>query len=139
MKILPIERIAPFILVASLLGQLPAAADDEKENTPTTPAKSAELSGSWILSSEGFGGATEATLTLRHEGAALSGTYEGGFGKSEIEEGMVGGDGISFKITRTFGDRVITGASRLLRASLANVSDLDRMTRSPENTSNSAR
>ncbi|HJM65734.1 MAG TPA: hypothetical protein QGF50_18615 [Roseibacillus sp.] len=95
MKTLPLKEIFAFILTTGL-GQLAAAADD--------------LSGSWILSSEAFigGGTSEATLTLKQEGAELSGAYEDGFGKPEIEEGKVADGEISFKITRTFGDRVFT-------------------------------
>jgi hypothetical protein len=93
MKLPSLINIYPLILASVVLGSLPARAD---------------VSGTWTWSSEGFWGqAMDATLTLTEKDGALSGSFDGGFGKSEIE-GKADGGVISFQYTRSFGDREIT-------------------------------
>jgi hypothetical protein len=92
-----------FIISSKLL---PLAASAGLLCTLSTSAAEQDVSGKWTAIVEGFGGqADKNTLTLSQEGSALKGSYESGFGKSEIEEGKAEGGAISFKITREFGDR----------------------------------
>jgi len=69
-----------------------------------------DVSGKWELTAEGFRGEpVESVLTLAQDGAALSGSYDAGFGEPmTIEEGKFENGEISFKTSRTFGDRSFT-------------------------------
>jgi hypothetical protein len=105
MNLSPLLKLVPPVLISILLGLVPAVAADESGGSQ--PAQ--DFSGPWVWTSAGFGGGPmRATLSLKQDGTALSGMYEGGFGKSEIEGGVADAAGISFKITRQFGDRTVT-------------------------------
>ncbi len=70
-------------------------------------AFAADIDGKWVSEAQGKGG--PQTLTLKAEGMKLTGTLEGGRGGStEIQEGMIHGNDVSFKITREFQGNKVT-------------------------------
>ena len=68
------------------------------------PALAADATGTWKWSVERNGQKFETTLKLKQEGAKLTGTVSGRNNtETEIEDGKVDGDDVSFKVTREFG------------------------------------
>ncbi len=62
-----------------------------------------DVSGKWKYSVNTPNGASrESTMTLKAEGAKLTGSMEGRGGPVEIQEGKVDGDNISFVVVRNF-------------------------------------
>jgi hypothetical protein len=65
----------------------------------------ADVAGEWKATAEGPNGAMERTLSLKVDGAKLTGETVSSFvGKSVIENGKVDGDSFSFTITAKFQD-----------------------------------
>ena len=60
------------------------------------PAFAADVAGKWTASFETQVGVQNYTYIFKVDGAKLTGTTESQFGKSEITEGTVKGDEISF-------------------------------------------
>jgi hypothetical protein len=60
------------------------------------PARAADIAGKWTASFDTQIGVQNYTYTFKVEGAKLTGTTESQFGKTEIAEGTVKGDEISF-------------------------------------------
>jgi opacity protein-like surface antigen len=60
------------------------------------PAVAADIAGKWTASFDTQIGVQNYTYTFKVDGAKLTGTAESQFGKSEIAEGTVKGDEISF-------------------------------------------
>jgi len=84
-----LSRISGFLTVALVCIAVPALAAD-----PT---------GTWKWSVERNGQTFETTLKLKHEGGKLTGTVSGRNNtETEIEDGKVDGDEVSFKVTREF-------------------------------------
>lgn len=71
-----------------------AVADDKK----------ADATGTWKWSVERNGQTFETTLKLKQDGKKLTGTISGRQNDTEIEDGKVDGEDVSFKVTRMFGD-----------------------------------
>jgi len=77
-------------------------------------AFAADVTGKWTYEQQGRGGNTvTVTLNLKAEGGALSGTVSqpgrgGNAMESQITDGKIDGNNISFKTSRTFGDNTIT-------------------------------
>ena len=76
----------------------------------TFAASAADVSGKWVYEQAGRGGGnpTKVTLTLKQEGSKLTGNQsrpgrDGNAMETEITEGKVDGNNISFKITNNFG------------------------------------
>jgi hypothetical protein len=67
-------------------------------------AWAADVTGKWVAQVQGRNGMTENTFTLKVDGAKLTGTLATAQGESEITEGKVNGDEISFVIVRKFGE-----------------------------------
>lgn len=66
-------------------------------------ADQANATGIWKWSFERNGQSFETTLKLKQDGEKLTGTISGRNGtETEIEDGQVKGDDVSFKVTRTF-------------------------------------
>jgi len=66
-------------------------------------ALAADVSGKWSFETEGRGGTTVNTLTLKASGGSLTGTISGGRGgEVNISDGKIDGDSISFTVTREF-------------------------------------
>ena len=62
-----------------------------------------DVSGKWKYSfTTPNGDSRESSMTLKAEGAKLTGTMEGRGGSVEIQEGKVDGDNISFVVVRNF-------------------------------------
>jgi hypothetical protein len=66
-------------------------------------AWAADVTGKWVAQVEGRNGTTEYTFNFKMDGAKLTGTMATDQGESEITEGKVEGDQISFVIVRSFG------------------------------------
>lgn len=70
-----------------------------------TSALAADVTGTWKWSVERNGNTIETTLKLKQDGEKLTGTISGRAGnETEIEDGKVTGDDVSFQVTRTFND-----------------------------------
>jgi hypothetical protein len=68
------------------------------------PALAADATGTWKWTVERGGQTFETTLKLKQQGEKLTGTITGRQGnETEIEDGKVVGDTVSFKVTREFG------------------------------------
>jgi len=74
-----------------------------------TPATAADVAGTWKWTVERNGNTIETTLKLKQDGEKLTGTITGRQGnETEIEEGKVKDDAVSFKVTRDFnGTKVV--------------------------------
>jgi hypothetical protein len=69
------------------------------------PALAADVAGTWKATAEGPNGTMERTFVLKVDGNKLTGeTTSTMFGKSEISDGKVDGDNLSFTITVKFQD-----------------------------------
>jgi hypothetical protein len=70
-------------------------------------ALAADVTGKWASEAMGKGG--PQTFTLKQDGSALTGTVQGGRGPaSEIKNGKVDGDNVSFEVTREFNGNSMT-------------------------------
>jgi hypothetical protein len=67
-------------------------------------AWAADVTGKWVAQVQGRQGMTENTFTFKVAGTALTGTLATPQGETEISEGKVNGDEISFVIVRKFGE-----------------------------------
>jgi hypothetical protein len=77
-------------------------------------AAAADVSGKWTYEQQGRGGGNpvKVTLTLKAEGAKLTGNLsrpgrDGNVMETPISDGKVDGNNISFKTSQTFGDRTM--------------------------------
>ena len=83
-------------------------------------AFAADVSGKWTYEAPGRGGnpGRPTTITLKADGAKLTGSVPGGFGRggggdtppppTEITNGKVNGDKVSFEVTRDMGGQSMT-------------------------------
>lgn len=66
-------------------------------------AFAADVTGKWTAEVQGRGGNTQTvTMNLKADGSALTGTVSGRNGDSQITNGKVDGDTISFTVVREF-------------------------------------
>ena len=66
-------------------------------------AVAADIDGTWVAETQGPKGPGKQTLTLKAEGAKLTGTLDAGFGgATAISEGTVNGNAVAFKVVREF-------------------------------------
>jgi hypothetical protein len=63
-------------------------------------ADDAAVSGKWTAEVQGRNGSTTQTFTLKADGDKLTGSISGGKNDSEIADGKISGDTISFSVTR---------------------------------------
>lgn len=69
----------------------------------------ADIDGTWTRETQGKGGATTQTLTLKADGSTLTGTLDAGFGgAAPISEGTLNGSNVSFKVVRDFNGNSVT-------------------------------
>jgi len=73
----------------------------------------ADVSGKWTFEQQGRNGAQTVTLDLKVSGSTLTGTQSGGGGRggepSQISEGKVDGNNITFKVVREYnGNQMVT-------------------------------
>lgn len=66
------------------------------------PAFAADVTGKWKISFEMNGEKREGAMNLKVDGSKLTGTMESTRGTSEISEGKIDGDTISFVVIRNF-------------------------------------
>lgn len=72
-------------------------------------ALAADITGNWKATAEGPNGAMERTFTFKQDGTKLTGeTTSSMLGKSEIKDGKVEGDAVSFTINADFGGNSMT-------------------------------
>ena len=72
-------------------------------------AVAADITGNWKATAEGPNGAMERTFAFKQQGTKLTGeTVSSMVGKSEIKDGKVEGDTVSFTITADFGGNAMT-------------------------------
>jgi hypothetical protein len=70
------------------------------------PALAADVTGKWVAQVPGRDGQTrEQTFTLKQDGEKLTGTVGSPMGDTEISEGKVSGDDISFLVVMKMQDR----------------------------------
>jgi hypothetical protein len=67
-------------------------------------AWAADVAGKWKSESQGRQGTMETTYDFKVDGTTLTGTITTGRGESEISEGKINGDEISFAVVRKFGE-----------------------------------
>ena len=60
----------------------------------------APVDGKWTAQVQGRQGTQTQTLTLKSNGAALTGSLDTGRGATDIAEGKISGSDVSFKVTR---------------------------------------
>ena len=65
----------------------------------------ADLTGKWQWQMMGSGSRTPYTLTVKQDGANLTGTLVNGDDVTPIRDGKVNGDKVSFVVARTWGNR----------------------------------
>lgn len=65
-------------------------------------AFAADVTGKWKTSFEINGEKREGSMTLKADGAKLTGTMENARGSAEISDGKIDGDSISFIVVRNF-------------------------------------
>ena len=71
-------------------------------------AAAADISGNWKATAEGPNGAMERTFTFKVDGNKVTGESTSSMmGKSEISEGKIEGDTVSFVLTGKFGDQEV--------------------------------
>jgi hypothetical protein len=63
----------------------------------------ADATGKWSFETQGRNGPTTQTLSLKQDGGSLTGTLAGGRGgETQITDGKVDGDHVSFNVVREF-------------------------------------
>ena len=62
----------------------------------------ADVTGKWTGTIETPNGSREVNLNLKADGAKLTGTISGRSGDTEIQDGKVDGDNVSFTVIRNF-------------------------------------
>ena len=65
-------------------------------------ASAADVSGTWKASLETPNGTFETTFTFKVDGARLTGKVASQMGESEISDGKIDGDDVSFTVVRNF-------------------------------------
>jgi len=73
----------------------------------TTATFAADVAGKWKTSVTTQNGVREGSMTLKVDGNKLSGTMENQRGSTEIQDGTVNGDEVSFSVTRKFQDNEV--------------------------------
>lgn len=92
-------RAGVLISVALLIGA--CASTPSTQPSPRPPAvEAADLSGTWVLTTESRMGAQDAQMTVRQTGSALAGTITGEAGTVDYT-GAVNGSAVAFDFTIT--------------------------------------
>ncbi len=68
-------------------------------------AFAADISGKWQWQMPGTASRTPYILTLKQDGASLTGALNTGESETPIRDGKVNGDRVSFVVARSFGNR----------------------------------
>ena len=67
-------------------------------------AFAADVTGKWVAESQGRNGPTQTTFNFKAAGTALTGTVSGRGGDTEIADGKINGEDISFTVVRKMGE-----------------------------------
>lgn len=89
------QQAAPAVEAASNAAPV-AAAPATPSTTSSSSSSAPNLSGTWTLNIAVGEREVPGTLTIRQEGANLSGTIQSSFGTSELSNGSAGADGFRF-------------------------------------------
>jgi hypothetical protein len=65
-------------------------------------AFAADVTGKWTYEMQGRNGAMTGTINLKADGGTLTGTVSGRGGETEISDGKIDGDTVSFSVVREF-------------------------------------
>jgi len=65
-------------------------------------AFAADVTGKWTYEMQGRNGAMTGTINLKADGGTLTGTVSGRGGDTEISDGKIDGDNVSFTVVREF-------------------------------------
>jgi hypothetical protein len=65
-------------------------------------AFAADVTGKWTYETQGRNGPMTQTMNLKADGAKLTGTVSGRGGDTEIQDGKVDGNNVSFNVVREF-------------------------------------
>jgi redox-regulated HSP33 family molecular chaperone len=65
----------------------------------------ADIDGKWVAKMEGPNGAREVVMKFKADGAKLTGTVSGRQGDTDIQDGKIEGENISFTVVRKMQDR----------------------------------
>ena len=71
-------------------------------------AFAADVTGKWTYEMQGRNGAMTGTINLKADGSALTGTVSGRGGETEISDGKIDGDTVSFSVVREFNGNKMT-------------------------------
>ena len=71
-------------------------------------AFAADVTGKWTYEMQGRNGAMTGTLNLKADGNTLTGTVTGRGGETEISDGKIDGDTVSFIVIREFNGNKVT-------------------------------
>jgi hypothetical protein len=74
----------------------------------TLAVMAADVSGKWTWEQQGRNGATTSNLTLKADGAKLTGSLDGGRGATDISDGNVNGNSITFSVKRDMNGQTMT-------------------------------
>lgn len=67
----------------------------------------ADIDGKWVAKMESPNGTREVKMSFKAEGAKLTGTVSGRQSDTEITDGKIDGENISFSVTRKMGDNEV--------------------------------
>ena len=71
-------------------------------------AFAADVTGKWTYEMQGRNGAMTGTLNLKADGSTLTGTVSGRGGETEISNGKIEGDTVSFTVVRELNGNKMT-------------------------------
>jgi hypothetical protein len=71
-------------------------------------AFAADVTGKWTYEMQGRNGAMTGTINLKADGSAVTGTVSGRGGETEISDGKIDGDTVTFSVVREFNGNKMT-------------------------------
>ena len=71
-------------------------------------AFAADVTGKWTYEMQGRNGAMTGTLNLKADGNTVTGTVSGRGGDTEISDGKIDGDTLTFNVVREFNGNKVT-------------------------------
>ncbi len=71
-------------------------------------AYAADVTGKWTYEMQGRNGAMTGTMNLKADGDKVTGTVSGRGGETEITDGKISGDTVSFTVVREFNGNKFT-------------------------------
>jgi len=71
-------------------------------------AFAADVTGKWTYEMQGRNGAMTGTINLKADGGTVTGTVSGRGGETEISDGKIDGDTVTFSVVREFNGNKMT-------------------------------